>query len=213
MAGVSRGGSRCASPVRQRVNPKMGQFELNISTSSGENIWTFYSLRFYGRAWPVGRRPAHVDSNSPQISSGVSCETTRVAPPSPSPPSNTTPPQAAPVQHQQQQQQHKQRQGVKGSQTGRRQRAPAVSFDESVERFWAAVFKGHPQGSGGPDPAFGNMEYAEYSDGSDYPEYSDPDGFIPQSQVHPVHPTAQDDPGLFLSRQPRGGNAPPPQRM
>ena len=84
---------------------------------------------------------AHVDSNSsPSPRSS----------PSPPPPSEKAPPPAAPVQHQQQQQQqHKQRQGVKGSQTGRRQRAPAVSFDESVERFWAAVFKGHPQGSGG----------------------------------------------------------------
>ena len=144
----------------------------------------------------------HVDSNlSPSPRSSLS----------PPPPSGKAPPPAAPVQHQQhqqqQQQRHKQRQGVKGSQTGRRQRAPAVPFDERVEKLWEWAMS-QPQGSGGLDPAYGNMEFAQYND--DFPEYSDQDDFIPQSQVHPVHPVAQDDRGLApIPATPRGKRSAP----
>ena len=158
----------------------------------------------------------HVESNSPRSSSGESREESRDAPPPPPPPS-TTPPPAAPVQQQQhqqhqqqQQQQHQQQQGIKVSQAGRRQfHAPSVAFDEKLNQLWAAVFD-PPEGSGGPGPAHGEMEYAEYSDGTDYPEYSDPNGFIPQSQERPVHPTAQDDPGLLPSTS-RGNRPVPPE--
>ena len=47
----------------------------------------------------------------------------------------------------------------------------------------------------GLDPVHEEVEYgSEYSDGI---EYSDPDGVRPQTQEHPVHPKAQDDPRLL----------------
>ena len=171
---------------------------------------------------PSAASTVHVESNvSPQSSSGESREESRGPSPPPPPPSTTLPP-VAPVQQQQQQhqqqhehlqqQQHQHQQGIKVSKAGRRQlHAPSVAFDEKLNQLWAAVFN-PPESSGGLDPAHGEMEYAsEYSDGTEYPEYSDPNGIIPQSQEHPVHPKAQDDPRLLPSTSARN-RAPFPLR-
>ena len=93
------------------------------------------------------------------------------------------------------------RQGVKGSHLGRQ--SSDLPFEERVERLWRWA-ESLPQGPGGLDPVDENMEFAHFND--DFPEYSE-DEFRPKvrSQVHPVHPVAQDDRGLApIPATPRG---------
>ena len=95
-------------------------------------------------------------------------------------------------QRHQQQHQHRHRQGVTGSGLGRKAGLP---FADRVERLlvWA---EGLPQGPGGLDPEDGNF-YDDCSEEEDFPKV--------RSQVHQVHPMAQDDQGLApILATPRG---------
>ena len=165
--------------------------------------------------------PADNDRDDERHVDSISSTSPRSRPSLSPPPSGKAPPPVAPVQHQQQQlqqqqqqqryqQQHQQRhmhrQGVKGSHLGRQ--SSDLPFEERVERLWRWA-ESLPQGPGGLDPVDENMEFAHFND--DFPEYSE-DEFRPKvrSQVHPVHPVAQDDRGLApIPATPRGKRSAP----